>query len=110
MTVSVSITACLAESLEYDEGRNYVIFHMRPEATFWDGTPVTAEDVVYSHRLFIEQGLPSYAQAVGKRMVTGAEALDDHTVKFTFNPEVTAPQSDRNGGRDAGVLESLVRS
>ncbi|NOD32749.1 extracellular solute-binding protein [Ruegeria atlantica] len=78
----------LAESLEYDEGRNYVIFHLRPEATFWDGTPVTAEDVVYSHRLFIEQGLPSYAQAVG-RMVTGAEALDDHTVKFTFNPEVT---------------------
>ncbi|MTH98727.1 extracellular solute-binding protein [Roseibium sp. RKSG952] len=78
----------IAESLEYDEGRNYVIFHLRPEATFWDGTPVTAEDVVYSHRLFIEQGLPSYAQAVG-RMVTGAEALDDHTVKFTFNPDVT---------------------
>ncbi|MGI9369576.1 MAG: extracellular solute-binding protein [Ruegeria sp.] len=78
----------LAESLEYDEGRNYVIFHMRPEATFWDGTPVTAEDVVYSHRLFIEQGLPSYAQAVG-RMVTGAEALDQHTVKFSFSPEVT---------------------
>ncbi len=78
----------LAESMEYDEGRNYVIFYMRPEATFWDGTPVTAEDVVYSHRLFIEQGLPSYAQAVG-RMVTGSEALDDHTVKFTFSPEVT---------------------
>ncbi|WP_298853906.1 extracellular solute-binding protein [uncultured Ruegeria sp.] len=78
----------VAESLEYDEGRNYVIFHLRPEATFWDGSPVTAEDVVYSHRLFIEQGLPSYAQAVG-RMVTGAEALDDHTVKFSFNPEVT---------------------
>ncbi len=78
----------LAESLEYDEGRNYVIFHLRPEATFWDGSPVTADDVVYSHRLFIEQGLPSYAQAVG-RMVTNAEALDDHTVKFTFDPEVT---------------------
>ncbi len=78
----------VAESLEYDEGRNYVIFHLRPEAMFWDGTPVTADDVVYSHRLFIEQGLPSYAQAVG-RMVTGAEALDDHTVKFSFNPDVT---------------------
>nr|WP_246149709.1 extracellular solute-binding protein [Tritonibacter litoralis] len=78
----------LAESLEYDEGRNWVIFHMRPEATFWDGTPVTAEDVVYSHTLFITQGLPSYAQAVS-HMVTGAEALDDHTVKFTFNPDVS---------------------
>ncbi|MEY8842643.1 extracellular solute-binding protein [Cribrihabitans sp. XS_ASV171] len=78
----------LAESLEYDETRDWVIFHMRPEATFWDGTPVTAEDVVYSHKLFITQGLPSYAQAVG-RMVASAEALDQHTVKFTFNPELT---------------------
>ena len=78
----------VAHTIEYPESRDWVIFHMRPEATFWDGTPVTAEDVVYSHRLFIEQGLPSYAQAVG-RMVTGAEALDDHTVKFTFNPELS---------------------
>lgn len=87
----------LAESLEYDADRNWVIFHLRPEATFWDGTPVTAEDVVYSHRLFIEQGLPSYAQAVG-RMVTGAEALDTHTVKFTFNPELTARSRIENVG------------
>jgi microcin C transport system substrate-binding protein len=78
----------VAHTIEYPESRDWVIFHMRPEATFWDGTPVTAEDVVYSHRLFIEQGLPSYAQAVG-RMVTGSEALDDHTVKFTFNPELS---------------------
>ena len=78
----------LCESLEYDEGKNYVIFHLRPEAVFSDGTPVTAEDAVYSHRLFIDQGLPSYAQAVG-RMVTGAEALDEHTVKFSFAEGIT---------------------
>ncbi|MCC1491706.1 ABC transporter substrate-binding protein [Cognatishimia sp. F0-27] len=76
----------VCEKLEYPESRDWVIFHIRPEARFWDGSPITAEDVVYSHRLFIEQGLPSYAQAVG-RMVTGAEALDEKRVKFTFNPE-----------------------
>ena len=73
----------LAETLEYDEGKTWVIFHMRPEARFSDGTPVTAHDVVFSHNLFLEQGLKSYADAV-KRRITGAEALDDHTVKFTF--------------------------
>ncbi len=73
----------LAESLEYDTGKTWVIFHMRPEAQFSDGTPVTAHDVVFSHNLFLDQGLKSYADAV-KRRVTGAEALDDHTVKFTF--------------------------
>jgi len=73
----------LAESLEYDAGKTWVIFTMRPEARFADGTPVTAHDVVFSHNLFLEQGLQSYADAV-KRRVTGAEALDDHRVKFTF--------------------------
>src|SRR5680860_910081 len=42
----------LAESLEYDAGKTWVIFHMRPEARFSDGTPVTAHDVVFSHNLF----------------------------------------------------------
>lgn len=73
----------LAERLEYDEGKTWVIFYLRPEARFADGTPVTAHDVVFSHNLFLEQGLKSYAEAV-KRRVLSAEALDDHRVKFTF--------------------------
>ncbi len=73
----------LAKSLEYDEGKTWVIFHMRPEARFSDGHPVTAHDIVFSHHLLLEQGLASYAQAV-KQRVLSAEALDDHTVKFTF--------------------------
>ena len=73
----------LAESLEYDRGKTWVIFHMRPEARFADGTPVTAHDVVFSHNLFLDQGLRSYAEAV-RRRVTRAEALDDHTVRFEF--------------------------
>ncbi len=73
----------LAERLEYDAGKTWVIFHMRPEARFADDTPVTAHDVVFSHELFLEQGLQSYADAV-KRRVTGAEALDDYRVRFTF--------------------------
>lgn len=78
----------LAERLEYDKGKTWVIFHMRPEATFSDGSPVTAHDVVFSHNLLIEQGLPSYGQAVKKRVLT-ADALDDHTVKFTFAKDIS---------------------
>jgi microcin C transport system substrate-binding protein len=78
----------LAHSLEYPPTKDWVIFHMRPEARFSDGTPLTAHDVVFSHNLFLEQGLPSYAQAVSAR-VTGAEALDDYTVKFTFAPDIS---------------------
>lgn len=84
----VSAEYCLlCESLEYPESQDWVIFHMRAEARFSDGTPVTAHDVVFSHHLLLEQGLPSYAEAV-KALIPMAEALDDHTVKFTFAPDV----------------------
>ncbi|SEP10401.1 microcin C transport system substrate-binding protein [Salinihabitans flavidus] len=78
----------LAERLEYDADKTWVIFHMRPEARFSNGTPVTAHDVVFSHNLLLEQGLPSYAQAVKKRVLS-AEALDDHRVKFTFAEDIS---------------------
>jgi microcin C transport system substrate-binding protein len=81
----------LAESLEYPTDRSWVIFHMRPEARFSDGTPVTAEDVVFTYELFRDEGLVSY-RAVLERQVASAEALDAHTVKFTFKPE--APKRD----------------
>ncbi|WP_306133025.1 extracellular solute-binding protein [Roseivivax marinus] len=73
----------LAESVEYDEGKTYAIFHLRPEAEFSDGTPVTAEDVVFTHNLFLEQGLPSYAGAV-KARIEGATVIDEHTVRYDF--------------------------
>ncbi|MFN4057352.1 MAG: extracellular solute-binding protein [Roseinatronobacter sp.] len=78
----------LAHTLEYPPTKDWVIFYMRPEARFSDGTPLTAHDVVFSHNLFLEQGLPSYAQAVSARVIA-AEALDDYTVKFTFAPHIS---------------------
>ena len=78
----------LAESLEYPATKDWVIFHMRPEAKFSDGTPVTAEDVMFSHNLMLEQGLPSYAAAVKKR-IPRVEVLDEHTIKFYFTPGIS---------------------
>ena len=84
----ISAEYCLlCESLEYPASEDWVIFHMRKDAKFSDGTPVTAHDVVFSHFLLLEQGLPSYATAV-KALIPEAEALDDYTVKFTFAPDV----------------------
>ena len=72
----------LAERLEYPEGKDWVIFYMRPEARFSDGTPVTAHDIAFSHNLLLDQGLKSYADAVRKR-IPKVEVIDDHTIKFT---------------------------
>ncbi|KZY35772.1 peptide ABC transporter substrate-binding protein [Roseovarius sp. HI0049] len=73
----------LAHTIEYPEDKSWVIFHMRPEAEFSDGTPVTAHDVLFSHNLLLDEGLKSYAEAVRKR-IPKAEVIDDHTIKFYF--------------------------
>ena len=78
----------IAESLEYPESQDWVIFNMRPEARFSDGSPVTADDVVFSHNILLDQGLQSYAEAVRKR-IPKAEALGPHRVKFYFADDIS---------------------
>lgn len=78
----------LCERLEYNEAKDWVIFYMRPEARFSDGTPVTAQDVEFSQNLILEQGLQSYAEGV-RRMISDIEVIDDHTIKYSFPPGIT---------------------
>ena len=73
----------LCESLEYPETKDWVIFHMRPEARFSTGDPVTAHDIAFSHNLLLDQGLKSYAEAV-RKLIPKVEVIDDYTIKFTF--------------------------
>ena len=73
----------LAETLEYPEDQSWVIFNMRPEARFSDGTPVTAEDVAFTYELFLNEGLASYRVILGQ-IVTGVEILGPHRIKYSF--------------------------
>ncbi len=78
----------LAHTVEYPKDKTWVIFHMRPEAKFSDGTPLTAHDVLFSHNLLLDQGLKSYADAVRKR-IPKAEVIDNHTIKFYFTDGIS---------------------
>ena len=73
----------LAETLEYPEDQSWVIFNMRPEARFSDGSPVTAEDVAFTYELFLKEGLASYRAILGQ-IVTGVEILGPHRIKYSF--------------------------
>ncbi len=84
----------LCETIEFPETLEYVIFDLRSEVRFADGTALTAEDVKFSYDLFIEQGLPSFRAAFGA-MITTVEVLDAHRVKFVFSPD--SPLRDRIG-------------
>lgn len=72
----------VAHSVERSDDGKSITFFMRPEARFSDGTPVTAEDVVFSFNILKEKGHPVYRFGIAD--VAKAEALDQHTVKYTF--------------------------
>ena len=50
----------IARTIELPSDRMWIGFDIRPEAKFSDGSPVTAEDVVWSFRTLLDHGRPSY--------------------------------------------------
>jgi peptide/nickel transport system substrate-binding protein len=72
----------LAETIETDDARRYVVFHLNPRARFSDGAPVTAADVLFSWRLLRDKGRPNHRLYYGK--VERASAPDAATVRFDF--------------------------
>ena len=72
----------IAESVELPPDRASVTFHLRPEARFADGQPITPEDVLFSHALLKEKGWPYHRSHYGK--VAKAEKIGERSVRFTF--------------------------
>ncbi len=76
----------LCTTMEYPESRDWVIFNLRDDVTFSDGTPMDAGDVKFTHDLFMEQGLPEYVNVV-RGFVDSVELLGTHRIKFIFADE-----------------------
>ncbi len=77
-----AVYGLIAESAEVADDGNSATFYLRPEARFADGTPVTADDVVFSFETLKEKGHPLFFQTL--RDVEKAEAIDPATVRYTF--------------------------
>ncbi len=72
----------VAETMEWPADRSWVIFNLRPEARWHDGTPITADDVVWSFEALVEKGMPFYRYYYSA--IDSAEALSTHRVRFNF--------------------------
>lgn len=87
----------LAETWEISEDATEFTFNLHEGITWSDGEPFTADDVVFSYSLY---GDPQVASTLRSRLdgvvgfeelaegdtdtLSGVEAVDDHTVKFTL--------------------------
>lgn len=72
----------IAETVEMPEDRRWVIFTLRKEARFSDGSPVTADDVAFSFDTIKQKGHPFYRAYYAS--ITTAETLGPRRVKFSF--------------------------
>ncbi len=74
---------CLVcETIEVAPDNAWAEFKIRKEARFSDGSPMTADDVVFSFTTLITKGVPAYRVYYSE--IEKAEALDPRTVRFTF--------------------------
>jgi peptide/nickel transport system substrate-binding protein len=81
LNADFSVSEGLATSAEWTDNLTFVI-HLRDGVTFWDGTPVTAEDAAYSMSRNLDITSPwsgSYA------LVNSIEATSTNEVTVTFS-------------------------
>ncbi len=76
----------MCTTMEYPDSKDWVIFNLRNDVTFSDGTGVTAEDAKFTFDYFMEQGLPEFVARVSAYVET-VEVLDTYRIKYTFSPD-----------------------
>lgn len=75
----------LAEKVELAPDRKSEVFTLNKNAKFSDGSPVTADDVVFSFHTLMKKGQLMFSQYY--KDVKNVEKLNDHQVKFTFSTD-----------------------
>ncbi len=81
----------LCTTLEYPKSREWVIFNLRDDVKFSDGTLMTADDLAFTFNLYLEQGITEYRE-VYSQFVKDIEVLGPHKIKFSFTED--APRRD----------------
>ncbi len=72
----------VAESIQIPEDRSFIIFNLNPDARFHDGTPMTAEDVVFSYEAYRNHGHPVRRRVYS--LVDKVEKLGERSIRFDF--------------------------
>lgn len=87
----------IAEKVETPPDRSFVEYTLNPAAKFSDGTPITVEDVIFSHGLLRDHGRPNHRSYYKK--VAKVEQTGEGKVRFTF---------DASGDREMPLIISLM--
>jgi microcin C transport system substrate-binding protein len=93
----------IAESVEVPEDRSSVTFTLRPQAKFHDGSPITADDVLFSFAILKSKGTPFYRMYYAS--IAKAEKLGAGQVQLYPRRESRAAA---DHGANAGAVEKIL--
>ncbi len=74
----------LASSWEFSEDLKAITYYLRKDIKWWDGEPVTAEDVLYTYEKMVDPKT-NYPFVSSFNIIKKVELIDKYTIKFTFN-------------------------
>ncbi len=72
----------IAETVEVPDDLSYTTYNLRPEARFHDGTPITADDVIWTFETLKKDGAPFYRFYY--KNIARAVKLGPRKVRFEF--------------------------
>lgn len=72
----------IAQSVSVPDDRSSITFHLNPRARFHDGSPVTADDVIFTFETLKQFGRPNMRRIY--KLVTKVEKPDARSVKFSL--------------------------
>lgn len=102
LTPSLEAVPDLAESWESPDPQTF-IFKLRPDLKFSDGSPLTADDVVFTYSSVINPDFNAPDRAL-YTPITAVEAVDPLTVKFTL----AAPYAPLLSYLDKGIVSKAA--
>jgi len=81
---TLQLVPWLADRWEVSPDGLVITFHLDPRAKFSDGTPVTADDVVFTYETIVNPKIDCQSLASYFEHCRGCEKIDDRTVRFTW--------------------------
>ncbi|WP_312430080.1 ABC transporter substrate-binding protein [Lacrimispora sp.] len=103
LSMDGSVTPRNAAGWEIADDRLSIVFHLNKDAVWSDGEPVTANDYVFAARMITDPactanhtfmysiltGVDNSGKRTGTAEEIGAEAVDDYTLKYTFQGPIS---------------------
>ena len=87
----------LASSYEWSEDHKVLTFHLRKDARWSDGVPITAEDVRWTWQAQTDPAV-AWTSSFMKESIRDVEVVDPHTARFHFTRAYAKQLLDANEG------------